>query len=209
MRGITVGCAALLLARAAAAQAVPLPRPDMSRLTPRRDSLVAVAPTGVVGFLRMQRSAAAARGVRYVEVLVVEELADLTTLLTTDSVLAMRRLLQTGDAWGANVVVRVDSVAFGMPEVNAVPLLVAATPWATGVKGTWRVYQAAARREVQLDVEVEGGEPATAQRPSAWRVAVRLGTSVTRYVVTASAPYRLLSIATDGQPFRFTSPEPR
>jgi hypothetical protein len=154
----------------------------------------------------MQRSTAAGGGVRYVEVLVVDDLVDLTTLLTTDSTLAMRRLLQTGEAWGADIAVAVNSAVSPVPDLNAVPLLVAATPWAAGMRGMWRVHDAAAQRDVVLTVSVEGAEPAAGPRPAAWRVAVRAGTAVTRYVVTASAPFRVVSVATEGQPFRFMAP---
>lgn len=216
--------------RTAAAQGPSLPPPERARLSPRRDSLVALAATGVVGYLRMQRGAAADGGVRYTEALVVEDLADLTTLLVVDSAFVMRRLVQTGDAWGAEVAVslqvddgrlagvatqrggRIASVeprrgaAPSHADLNAVPLLVAATPWTATARGTWRVFDAAQGQVLSLEVAVEALEPATGGQLATWRIAVRLGETVTRYRVTAGPPYRLLSVATDGQPFRFVAP---
>lgn len=207
-----------------------LPAVAPERLGARRDSLVARAATGIVGWWRMTRAPEAAGGWRYVESLVVDDVADLTTLLVTDSALAIRRLRQTGEAWDQPVAVSIDrhgdqvtgqatrsggrgivlqaveAAAPGVPDLNAVPLLVVGTPWSAGASGQWRVHDAAAGRDVVLAVQVESLEAARGGLPDVWRVAVRRDGIATRYRVAAQAPWRLLGIATDGAPFALVAP---
>ncbi|MCE2942383.1 MAG: hypothetical protein ACK53A_09915 [Gemmatimonadota bacterium] len=208
----------------------PLPAPDLARLAQRRDSLVAITSSGRVGWWRMSRAPTDDGGVRYVETMRVADDVDLTTLLVTDASLALRQLRQTGEAWEQSVLVTLDvrdgrltgmatsagsragalvprdATAPAAPDLNAVPLLVIATPWRDGAAGQWRVMDAVTGGDVTLAVSVEGFEPASATDPAAWRVAVRRDAATTRYRVSAEAPWRLLGIATEGMPFHFTLP---
>jgi hypothetical protein len=228
--GLALAIACCLAPAASAAQPRPLPPIDGTRLGARRDSLVALATTGAVGWWRMSRSPEAAGGWRAVEVLAVEDIADLTTLVVTDSALALRRLRQTGEAWDQPVLVAldvrdgrltgqatrvggrgatlhtVDTPVAPLPDLNAVPLLVLATPWGAGMAGSWRVLDGATGTEVVLAVQVEGLEPATTASPAAWRIAIRRDGVATRYRVSSQPPWRMLGVATDGAPFRLVLP---
>lgn len=222
----------LCVAGAAQAQVPPvdgLAAPMRARLTAQRDSLVAIGGGARVGWLRMVRTPLADGGLRYVETIQVEDAVELLTAVTADSGLVLRRLVQSGEAWDQSLAVALqvegerlrgsatrpgrpatlvtrDDPRPTRPELTLVPVLVAATPWSPGQAGTWRVHDAAAGADVTVAVAVEAFEPASPAGPAAWRILVRTGTAVTRYRVTADAPWRIVSIATEGMPFRFSAP---
>lgn len=183
-----------------------LPAPDVSRLAVRRDSLVAIAATGRVGWMRTSLRRTPQGGWRWAETIDVDDAVSLTTLVVTDAQLGWRQLLQTGDVWDRSVASQRDTADGALPELNLVPMLVVATPWRAGLTGAWRVVDAASGSVVTLAVACEGFEPAGAAGPAAWRVVVTRGATRTRYRVSAEAPWRMLGVATDGLPFRFSLP---
>lgn len=206
MRALRVVAVVGLAVRPAAAQSAGLPAPDLTRLTARRDSLVAISATGRVGWMHTSLRRRADGGWRWTETLDVEDAVSLTTMVQADAQLGWRRLLQTGDVWDRTITVQRDTTDGTVPELNVVPLLVMATPWRAGLSGTWRVADAAAGRDVTLSVTCEGLDAAGPSGPAAWRVLVTRGSARTRYRVAAEAPWSLLGVATDGLPFRFSAP---
>lgn len=177
-----------------------LPAPDRARVQPRRDSLVAMAPSGAVGWMRLVTSIGADGSLRLAETIDVADQVERETLLVADTMFRTRRLFQTGEVYGRPVAVAAG--AGDVPDVQAVALLLVATPWAAGAAGAWRLHDAASGGTVTLPVRVEGREAA------GWRVAVTREGIVSRYVVSAAPPWRIVAVATDGVPFRFVSAQP-
>ncbi len=202
---------------------------DPSRVIARRDSFVALAPTGPVGFLRAGVVRGAGGTVRYSEDVEIDDVLEAVTLVQLDSLLGPVRTQQSGTAAGAELLsdlrygagrvqgmaavpaatgmrlVRVDTaLAPGTADLHALGALLPAVPWREGLTGTLAVYSADAGPGTAR-VAVRGRETLVtpAGTLDTWVVRVEGAGTPSTYHVAAAPPWRLVKMQADGAPFAF------
>lgn len=218
------------LAGAAAAQdTVPrLTLPPVTALVARRDLFVARAPAGPVGWMHTEVAPAADGGLLVTETIAIEDDVDLLTLSALTSRLTLRRLRQAGTvddrplaadlvrqgdrlrgtaiAPGGDVVT-VDLPADGVLDVASLAALLPAMALAPGARGRFAVIVPGRAGPDSADVVVESA-PTPPGGEAPWQVRLTVGGTVTRYAIADAAPRRVLSVQTDGRPWRFERAAP-
>jgi hypothetical protein len=204
---------------------------DTSRLIARRDSFVALSPSGVVGFMRQSVARSATGSVRYVEDVEIPDVYEGMTIVRLGADGAVSTVQQSGTAGGLELILdltfaadrvrglgtlptasgvkltRVDTaMVAGTVDVNALGALLPAVRWATESRGEWPAFHLARGGAESIQIDVLGRETVevVGGRFDAWKVRVREGQNVTQYHVAAVAPWRILRIETAGAPFVFS-----
>lgn len=224
---LAVGAALLCGALPLGAQRVDLPAGDA--LQASRDSFAAYAPSGIVGTMRLSVARTASGGWRVSELISVDEVLELATVSRTGATLRLEQFAQSGVAFGREVLAELgvtngrlrgqvmspdgarlttlDLAAPDAPDLTLLPALLAAVSWRDGATGAWPMLRPTSGEAVTVAIVCEGPDTVTVRNTAlpAWRVRATVGAQVTRYWVSATAPTRVLAVATDGLPFRFVA----